>query len=175
MAALRYTPSQARRAANLAEFVSKTGTVNPAGARDLQRLFASGDIIERIGQSIAPSGLRVDDLADAYTVWWIAAWEATRGGGETSSRLQTAAVRAQAAQALSAAPTILRASEADKQQLAESLLINAMMLETAVAQAKGDPGRLATVAGAASQGARRMGLDLSAMALTESGFVPIER
>ncbi|QAY78094.1 hypothetical protein [Sphingosinicella sp. BN140058] len=77
--ALRYTPSMARRVANLAGFVSKTRAVDPAGAADLERMFADGDFIEKIGAALAPYGMRVDNLADAYTVYWISAWQATRG------------------------------------------------------------------------------------------------
>ena len=78
-AALRYKPDLARRKANLAQFVAKTKAADPAGAEQLAQLFASTDVIESIKTAIAPHGLRIDDLSDAYSTYWIAAWQATRG------------------------------------------------------------------------------------------------
>ncbi|AWK85897.1 DUF6683 family protein [Azospirillum thermophilum] len=170
-AALRYTPSKARRTANLKQFVAKTRAADPAGAADLERMFAEGDVIERIGTALAPYGLRIDDLADAYTVYWINAWQATRGTNAETSRATNAAVRAQAAQALAATPGLLRAADATKQELAESLLVQAALIDAAVTQARGDAARLRAVGAAVAEGARSMGLDLGAVELTEQGFV----
>ncbi|WP_404333678.1 DUF6683 family protein [Sphingomonas sp. MMS12-HWE2-04] len=170
---LRYTPSPARRSANLARFVAKTRKVNPGGADDLERLFAT-DLFGQIGGLLRPYGLRTDDVADAYTVWWIAAWDASRGHGGADSdhdRATYQAVRAQAARALARVPSFAGADDAARQEFAELLLVQAVLAEAAVTQAKGDPQRLRAVAGAVNQGARAMGVDLTAMALTPGGFV----
>ena len=172
---LRYTPSKARRAANLARFVSKTRAADPAGAADLERMFAGGDVIEKIGGALAPYGMRVDNLADAYTVYWVNAWQATRGTNAETSRATNAAVRAQAVHALGATPEVVRASDATKQELAESLLIQAALIDAAVTQARGNPERLRAIGNAVAKGARTMGLDLQAVELTEAGFVPARR
>jgi len=170
-AALRYTPSKTRRTANFARFVSKTRTTDPAGAADLERMFAGRDIIEDIGRALAPYGMRVDNLADAYTVYWINAWQASRGTNAETSSTTNASVRAQAAQALGASAEVTRASDATKQELAESLFIQAALIYGAVTQARGNPERLHTIGDAAAQGARKMGLDPDAVELTEAGFV----
>ena len=173
-AALRYQPSKERRAANLARFVEKTRAVDPAGAKDLAKLFASGDFIEKIGRALAPADLRVDNVADAYTVYWINAWQATRGRNDTPSRIKHHAVRMQASRALAASPEFTGAGDAAKQELAESLLVQAALIDTAVEQAKGDRARLAAVGAAVAKGARGMGLDLATMELTEHGFGPAQ-
>lgn len=170
--ALRYTPSKSRRAANLARFVEKSRAADPAGAAQLQQLFASGDFIEKVGHSLAPHGMRVDNVADAYTVWWINAWQATRGRNDTTPRGINEAVRAQAGRALSASPQFVGASDAAKQELAESLLVQAAMIDAAVEKSKGDAALLRRIGAAVNQGARRMGVDLTTMQLTERGFVP---
>lgn len=172
---LRYQPSRARRTANLAHFLEKTRAVDPAGAKDLAGLFASGDFIDKIGHALAPAGLRVDNVADAYTVWWINAWQATRGSNATPSRAKNEAVRGQAARALTASAKFTGADDAAKQELAESLLVQAALIDTAVEQAKGDRARLAAIGAAVAKGARGMGIDLGMMELTEDGFVPIQR
>ncbi|WP_313537557.1 DUF6683 family protein [Sphingomonas sp.] len=170
-AVLRYTPSKVRRSANLANFVQKTRTADPQAAADLQKLFAQGDIIEKIGRRVAPQGLRIDDVADAYALWWITAWQAAQGKGDTPDRTTLAAVRRQAAEAVTAAGTIARAADAQKQALAESLWVQATLIETGVQQARNDPARLRAIGQSMRQGARSMGLDLDHIALTSDGFV----
>lgn len=169
---LGFTPSKARRSANLAAFVEKTRTVDPNGAADLQRLFAEGDIVERIGAVIAPVGLRTDNLADVYALWWITAWQATRGDNDTLGRDMYAAVRAQSAKALNGAGSPARASDAEKQELAEALLVQTMLIDVAVDQAKGNPALMRQVKAAVAKGARGMGLDMAGMEITGGGFVP---
>lgn len=169
---LGYTPSKARRGANLTAFVEKTRAVDPNGAADLQRLFAEGDTIERIGAAIAPVGLRVDNLADVYALWWITAWQATRGDNDTLGRDMYAAVRAQAARVLNGAGSPARASDGEKQELAEALLVQTMLIDAAVEQAKGNPALMRQVSAAVAKGARSMGLNMAAMEITGGGFVP---
>jgi hypothetical protein len=170
---LRYTPSKARRAQNMARFVAKTRAVDPGNAADLERMFASGDIFEKLAAPMGDLGLRVDDLADAYAFWWITAWNATQGRNDNPSRAMCAAVRRQAARALAATPGIAGASDAAKQEFAETLLIQMLFIDVAVEQNKGKPERLRELAASVRQGARGMALDLSAMKLTESGFVAV--
>lgn len=170
--ALRYTPSRTRRTANLSRFVEKSRAADPAGAAQLEQLFASGDIIDKIGGALAQQGMRVDNLADAYAVWWINAWQATRGHNDTTSRETNEAVRDQAARALSASPQLVGAGDAAKQELAESLLIQAAMIDASVEKSKGNPAQMRQIGAAVNQGARRMGLELGTMELTEDGFIP---
>lgn len=171
VSSLRYTPSKARRTANLARFVEATRRTDPATAATMQKQFASGDFIEKIGEALARHGMRVDDLSDAYTVWWITAWQATKGSSAETSQATNQAVRRQAAAALGEIGAVARASDAAKQELAESLFIQTVLIEAMVEQSKGDPARLDALAAAVNQGARGMGIDLSTMELTERGFV----
>jgi hypothetical protein len=170
-AALRYVPSKERRAANLKSFADRIGRADPAGARQLQALFASGDVIDKMGALIGPHGFRIDDLGDVYALWWITTWQATRGRNDDTSPAINEAVRRQTHRALAATPALLSGGEATRQQLAESLLLHAMLIDAAVDQAKGNPQQMQTVGKAAAQGAKVMGLDLATMQLTETGFV----
>lgn len=172
LAALRFTPSPTRRAANFRAFVERTRRVDRGNAQDLERLFASGDLMDRLGVAMRPLGLRVDNLADAYAIWWISAWNATQGINPDPSPQMSAAVRAQAARALGSVPSIRGASDAAKQEFAEALLVQMIFVDVAVEQNKGNPARLRQLGAAVAQGARGMGLDLSQMRLTERGFVP---
>ncbi|TSD89582.1 hypothetical protein FFK22_006140 [Mycobacterium sp. KBS0706] len=170
-AAFRYTPSPQRRAANLAQFVAKSRQNDPRGADDLARLFASGDVIEKMRAPLAKVGLRVDDVADAYTVYWVNAWQASRGVDYEISRHTATAVRSQVAGVMASTGALRGAGDAARQEMAESLLIQAMLIEAAVQQSKGNPELGHQLATAVSQGARGMNLDLAGMTLTEDGFV----
>ncbi|OAN61614.1 DUF6683 family protein [Sphingomonas sp. TDK1] len=167
---LRYVPSKARRDANIASFVAKTRASDPAGARGLEELVAKDDIIARISPLISPYGLRIDDVADAYALWWVSAWEATHGRDDTFDKTTYQAVRAQAARALSSTPEMAAADDRAKQQLAEALLIQSVLLDAMMEQTKADPAKRALVAKAAAKGGRGMGLNLTAMTLTPTGF-----
>lgn len=171
--ALRYAPSKARRSANLTAFVNKTRATDPKGAADLQKLFAGGDFIEKIGALVAPQGLHIDNVADAYALWWITAWQAAHGSNDTPSRAVLSAVRQQAANAVVATGEIARASDAQKQELAEALWVQSALIDGAVEQAKRDPSRLRAVGDAVRKGAKGMGLNLDAIDLTSQGFVPV--
>lgn len=170
---MRFVPSQTRRTANLARFVERSRAVDPAGAERMAALFASTDVIGQMAPPLAAHGLRINDLADAYAVWWINAWQATRGTNDPSDRATTLAVRDQARRALASIAEIRGASDAAKQEFSEALLIQAALIDSAVDQSKGNRAQLRAVAAAAAKGARAMGVDLSGMTLTDRGFVPI--
>ncbi|UIJ44092.1 hypothetical protein LZK98_13515 [Sphingomonas cannabina] len=175
VATFRYAPSRERRAANLARFVERSRAIDPKGADGLAQLFAQGDIIERIRPELAKHGLSVDDVADAYAVWWINAWQASRGLSGDVSDAATASVRRQVTEAMAATPAFRGAGDAAKQEMAESFLIQAVLLAGAVEQSKGNRAQLDAVSRAAVQGAHGMGIDLPAMTLTDDGFVPADQ
>jgi hypothetical protein len=170
--ALRYTPSKTRRAANLKSFIEKTRRIDPAGAQQLETLFASGDIIDRMDGLLRPRRFSVTDLADIYALWWIASWQALHGTNDETDAKTKEAVRQQAQRALIATPVLTGAGDATKQEMAESMLIQLLLIDAAVDQAKGKPEQMRAVGKAVAQGARGMGVDLSTITLTEAGFVP---
>lgn len=168
--ALAYTASTSRRRAHYAQFVEKTRRVDPAGAKDLAATLAS-DPIAAMTPELAKVGLRTDNVADAYAVYWVEAWEAAHGESGHSSRETAQAVRAQAASAILSTPEFGTASEAQKQEFADALLVQALLIGAARDQAGVDTGKLRQIATAVRQGAKATGLDLDAMTLTDAGFV----
>jgi hypothetical protein len=169
-ALLRFTPSLAVRKRNLAGFVAKTRAHSPDGAAQLEQFLASTDVFASFAQALAPKGLRIDDVADAYAVYWISAWEAAHGiVGKDTPREQAQAVKAQASRALLSTPSLAGATSAQRQELAEALLIQAALI-SASAEAGANTTQLRTVGHAVRQGAKAMGLDLDTMRLGEAGF-----
>ncbi len=70
----------------------------------MAQLFTSSDVFVAMAQGLAPKGLRIDNVADAYTVYLITAWQASRGISGDSSREQAQVVKAQVTAALLAPP-----------------------------------------------------------------------
>ena len=168
---LLFSPSSARRAANLRAFVDKSRASNPSGAADLEQVFASGDVIEQLAGEMRKYGLQADNLADVYALWWISAWEAANGRASTEDRGTIAAVREQSARALLAVPDFKAMSNADKQTTAEALMVQAMLVSALNDKYRADPTYGPQLRAATAKGARGMGLDLSAMELTPDGFI----
>lgn len=173
-ASTRYQPDQARRRANLAEFVAKTRAKDPASADGLAQIFAEGDFIERIKPLVGTVGLDVTNVADAYAFYWVVAWNASRGENPTPNRRTMDAVRGQATDLLLTAPAFLSADQAARQKMAEALWVQAVVLDQAVDHSRGKPELMKGIAGAARQGAQAISLDLSTMTLADDGFRPVE-
>lgn len=168
-----FRPSLERRRKNLADFVAKTRRADPAGADSLAALFAQGDVIEQMKPLVAKVGLDVNRVADAQALYWFAAWNAAHGDNPDPTPRQMAAIRAQAAQALAATPAFATADDATRQNMAEALWIQVLLLDGAVEQAKADPAQLKAVGVAAAQGARASGFDVQALKLTDAGFARV--
>jgi hypothetical protein len=169
---LAYKYSAANRRANLKRFVEKTRQTNPEGALQMEQLFATKDVIGQINQGMAMVGLKPNNVADAYALYWVSAWFGSRGRTENPPKLQMIAVRNQAAGALLKVPEFTSATDAQKQQLTEAMLIQAALIEASIEAAKSDPVLLAQTQKAIAKGAESFGLDLYSMNLTPQGFRP---
>jgi hypothetical protein len=157
---------------NLQQFADKMRVSDPTGADQFEQLFTTKDIIGEVGKAIAPYGLRTNNVADVYALYWISAWMGSRGRTDNPTRAQTTATRNQAANALLASPEMRAASASQKQEMAEALLIQAALIDATVEKAQSNPAFLAQVKAAIAQGAEGMGLDLASMTLTDNGFIP---
>lgn len=169
---LAYRPSVAERRKNLDRFVARMQSRSPAGAAEVERLFASTDVIGEMGKAIAPMGLRTDNVADAFTMWWINAWLASRGRDDDPSRAQIAAVRRQAVETIAMNPQFAGASNAVKQEFAEANIVQAALIAGTMQGAKGNAAQKRDIAAQVRKGARASGMDLDAIELTDAGFVP---
>ena len=172
---LTYQPSIQRRNINLAGFVKKSRETDPAGAAEMAKLFASTDIIEVISQAVAAAGLQVNNVADAYSIYWTSAWNASRGSTKTPSKRQMTSIKSLVANAILVTPAFVSANDSQKQEYAEALLIQAALIDSAMEKANGDPIQLRAIAKAVRKGAKASGFDLDNVTLTEEGFVSSSR
>ena len=171
MKSLDYKPSMRRRSQNFAEFVRKSRRIDPQGAANMQRLVASTDVIGAIDSKMRTIGLRGDNVADAYALWWMLAWYAAQGTEAEPTQAMATAVRDQAERAILATREFKGADDADKQKMAEALLVQAALVDAMNEEYGSDPQMKGKLAKAVNQGAQKMGLDLTAMELTLDGFV----
>ena len=169
---LRYTASIPRRRSNLTEFVNRLRSADPQGAAALEKLLASRDLVAEVGQGITHYGLRADNVADAYAVWWTQSWQAAHGDTSDPSRAAMQAVKAQAVRGIGSTPVFTNATDAMKQEFAETLLLQAALTSSYVDTYKNDPAMMRKMGEAVRKGAKASGLDLDSMTLTENGFVP---
>jgi hypothetical protein len=73
---------------------------------------------------------------------------------------------------MAAVPAMATATDAQKQEYAEAMLIQAAMIDSSKEVYENDPQMMQQLSAAVAKGAKAMGLDLSKMELTENGFVP---
>ncbi len=176
MRLMTYSARSSDRKANLARLVEKTRATDPASAAKMAQIFASTDIIAQMDRLMQQTyGMRANNVADAYAMWWTSAWNGAQGRNDDPSAGQMAMVKRQAANALAATPEFAAATDAGKQELAEALLVQAAMIQGTIDTYKSDPAMLAKARAAIAKGAKGMGLDLSTMTLTDEGFVPASR
>jgi hypothetical protein len=170
---LSFRPSMSVRRQMINQFVAKARRVDPAGSAQLAQYMANNDVIAMLQPSLQTYGLRVDNMADAYALWWINAWQAYSKDFTNPSRQTVQAVKAQAVSSLLTLPLVETAPDQIKQQYAEDLLLISMVIEVAAQRAKTDPAYANVLRQNMIEGSRPMGLDFSRMRLTENGFVPI--
>lgn len=168
--ALVYRVSAAVRQAHLARLANRMRPSDPTAAAELDALNAKGDLFNQIDAALAPMGLKSTDVGDAFTVYLMNAWLASRGRLDTPAPATVGAVRAQVAQALLATPAIAAAPDPVKQEFAEAMLIQAATIDAAQQQAAGQPARIRAIGQAVRAGASALAIDLDRIDLTPQGF-----
>jgi hypothetical protein len=174
LASLEFKPSVKLRKQNIARFLAKLRADNPATAGQTVELPSVNAVMVQIDKSMASVGLKSNNVADAYAVYWANAWLGSRGRNEDLPKAQMIAVRNQAANALLANPKLASATNIQKQELAEAMILQTVLISAFVRNAKSDPVLMEKVKIAIAQGAQGMGLNLDRMTLTSQGFRAIE-
>lgn len=168
---LTYSPSLPMRRASALKYAQSLKASDPSRAVAIDQFFWDGQIIDQIDQMMRPIGLRADNVADAYAIWWVAAWKAANNKNIEGTASMYRSVKQQAANALLSTPDLLAVQDVQKQEVAEMWLMQAVLIDAQSAAVKGNDEQQALIAKAVNDGARKMGLDLTSMDLTEQGFV----
>lgn len=169
---LAFEPSLAQRQNHIKQWLEQMRTYDEEAAKSLTELASQQDLIQQLQTTLAPVGLTINNLADAYTVWWISAWYTSQGKPLALEKDTVQAVQKQAMQALVKSASFTQATNEVKQEMAESLLLQVILLDILVAQVQDDPLALQQLEMAIKADTKNAGLDLDEMTLTPQGFLP---
>ena len=171
---LNYRFSESARLNNVKQFIEKARATDASSGDELERIFTP-TAMRQIDAGMKGLGLSSFNVADAYALYWTSAWLGTRGRDDNLPSKQMIAVRNQAAQALLSTPEFTSASDQQKQEMAEALMIQAALIDGFINGGKQDAALMSNVKAVIAQGAKAMGLDLYAMTLTPNGFIPAKK
>jgi hypothetical protein len=174
-AKLAYRPSTAVHQRTLTQIIENTRVQDPAGAQKIEQLLSSKNIIAKINQDMPRLGLQPNNVADAYALYWASAWQGAQGRNDDLPKAQMIAVRGQAAEALLKLSQFRSATDAQKQEMSEIMLIQSALILLSIESVKSDPALLAQTQTAIAKGAERFGLNLNSMTLTAQGFRPTSK
>lgn len=169
-----FTPSRSRTQANLRNFVARTP--HPAARAELEQMFAAQPgLMDDLAAGSRGYGFDPHNVADAFALWWMNAWDASEKRDSKPDAATVTAVKQQVYAAFAATPDFAAIGDAAKQEFAEALLLQAALLGSAFEQNRNNPAMLELLAEAARKGAKASyGIDLKSMTLTRDGFVPRE-
>lgn len=165
----RATPVVTQRVKRqFAAFVGQNG----GDAAGLAAAMEREDFFARWGRHVSSYGLRRGDVADAMTAYWMINWQIANDVTDVS-RDQVLAVKRQVLTGMSNDPGFRNLNDAQKQEMAEALILNFIVQSVAYEDAMkaGDAsmqGRLQNAAVARFR--NEMSLDLRRIRLTEAGF-----
>ncbi len=152
-------------------FLSKMREFDSEGAELLQQRHSKANFFDSMGTELNQYGMRTDNVGDAMTVWLINLWMGANGISDDPPAAQIKAVRMQVSESLRSSDTISTATDAQKQELAEILWLNAAVVGSALADPRVKSGEMRDqLQTAMSQVGRNMGMDLTAMRISDFGF-----
>ncbi|AHE52027.1 DUF6683 family protein [Sphingomonas sanxanigenens] len=147
---------------------------SPQAAAELEGLFRQ-DLLGMIAPEMRRMGLDMDDMADMTAVYWVAAWEASNGivGRKTDPRLARGA-RDQIARTFAGNAGLARMSDRDKQDVADTMLLQAILVEARMQTAAANPSMRKQVSDAVhTEAGQLIKTDLRRVKLTPAGFVAL--
>ncbi|HEY0263266.1 MAG TPA: DUF6683 family protein [Granulicella sp.] len=158
--------------AQFVEFIRQTSGDKAAAAvgAELQRR----DYLQLWATHAAQDGLRLGDVADAFTAYWVENWQMANAANEVAPA-QVQAVRRQVSSTLLSNPSFTRLNDAQKQEMAEVFIYNQVVQDANYvgAMQRGDKALMQKIGDASVQRFRKeMNLDLRQLALTDNGFLP---
>lgn len=169
-----YRPSPVVSARARRQFVaSMSGKIGAANARQFAEALERSDPIASWSKLVAGDGLRSGDVADAFAAYWLLNW--AMANGREGSRAQVLAVRDQTRSILAANPRHAALSEGQRQEMAETFILNFLVQHAAYSDAmkRGDQATMRRLGDAAVARFRsEMGLDLRRLQLGGTGFIP---
>jgi hypothetical protein len=155
------------------QLVTAMSAANPANRPILEQAFANDAVFTQFKALAARYGLSATNVVDVMAMYSLVNWEIVTGGTDAGAG-SVRAVRGQLLRAAADNAALQKATNADRQRLAE-LMAYQVMMEAALNDAfhrQGDAEKLQALRGSVREAAMRMGPDPTRLKLTEAGFVP---
>ncbi len=170
-----YRESPAVHKQVLTRFTNWVGTkLNATDAESISRDFEN-DMVGRWAKGVAEVDLKRGDVADALTSYWLVNWHIANRVTSDPKPAQVRAVRHLFVSVLSSTPAFARATNAQRQEMAEAFIYNSVLQGGAFGQIfrTGDQAQIKRYSdGRAASFKTEMGFDLRTMKLTNTGFAP---
>lgn len=172
----RFVRDPALTKAKEAQIVAAMREQSPQGAAELEKLFAQ-NVLGKLAPELKRMGLDDQDMADMTAAYWVAAWEASQGiVGRQTDPVVIKGARDQIARLLSADPATAKMSDRDKQDVADTMLLQALLadlrMRSAAQAGSGTQKQMSDMVHA--EAAQFLRADLRKMDLTPAGFTPVQ-
>jgi hypothetical protein len=147
--------------------------VNAVAGAEIRDALSGKDVIAMATPVLRDRfGLQINRANDAYAFWMIMAWGASNNIDGEPTREQFDAVKSQVSSTMNNMPNMLNATDIVKQNFAEALWVQGIILNEAMGQIQNDPAAQRKLAAAVMANSKReMNIDFSNITLTDQGFV----
>lgn len=170
LAVLRYRPAASVNQAVLDRVARQFGGDRVA---EYKQALQRDGVLEKFDALLRDYGFDDRNLADAFTAYLVLSWEVVNDRDADAYRSGIDVLRARMRAAMARNPRIASLADAQKQELAETFGYLAMIAAGTRNQLErtGDRAALARLQEGVNGTARKMGVDLRAVAMTQQGFV----
>ncbi|WP_425146712.1 DUF6683 family protein [Deinococcus sp.] len=170
-AALTFKVSPQVRQKTIDTFVAQISQASPESGAEWNKVFKGADVFAEIDKQVKTMfGLSTTNLADTWAVYWSYAWLMTRSSTDDPTRAQAVGLRNQFQPLLLSIPAVATYTDAQKQEMSDTLLLQVVLFGTLAEAWKEDQASRDEFGTGLISGTREMGLDLSAVVLTDQGF-----
>ena len=168
---LDFTVSTELRAQNQQKMLAELGTLYPDLVKDME----NQDIIGMIATPLAQTGMRVDNLGDAFTAWLLTNHGIVQGYDTDATPAQVEGTKKLAYEAMLALPDLQTMTDADKQVVAEALLLQAIINQVMVDVRKElNPDGVPEAIEEVRKSAEESGIDLDKFVMTPNGLEVVQ-
>lgn len=164
---LDFTVSTELRNQTQAKMLAELGKLYPDLVKDLE----GKDIIGLVAETLAGAGMKVDNLGDAFTAWLLTNHGIVKGYDTDATPAQVEGTKKLAYEAMLALPDLQTMTDADKQQVADALLLQAIINQVMIdARKEHNPEGLPAAIEEVRNSAKQSGIDLDKFVLTQNGL-----
>ena len=130
------------------------------------------DVLGKFKENVSPYGLRVENVGDTYTAYWIVMWMVANQEA-IPPVAKVKAAQKQIGETVLGSDIIAQSDDVKKQVVSEMLIYETMMalsMNNQIRQA-GTPEQIKTLSDHAHKNMLKKGVDMRALELTTDGFV----